>query len=72
MYNSTMHGSLFLVITLVFTLGKSLAGLATELSSDKYEEFFSIKAAVSMFIFYYFLHSIYSFTSLLKFSVRLS
>ena len=53
MYNSTMHKSLFLVIILIFTLRQSLAGLATELSSDKYEESSSIRTAVSSFDFYY-------------------
>ena len=56
MYNSTMRWFSFLLINLVFTSRKSLAGLVTGFLLDKYEEFSNIKAAVSFFFFLLFLN----------------
>ena len=52
MYYSTMKLSSFLIIILGFTLRKSLAGLVISSSSDKYDEFSIVKAAVSIFFYF--------------------
>ena len=53
MYYTTMKLSSFLIIILGFTLRKSLAGLVISSSSDKYDEFSIVKAAVSIFFKFY-------------------
>ena len=60
MYNSTMKWFSFFVIILGFTSRKSLAGLVVGSISNKYEESFNVRNAVSFFctIFSYFKYNV--------------